>query len=189
LNSFVKNFHSFKMATFDSDLKVWEGQNISYGFSHNTSIGAELLKKLSETPDRILNICHDDETSVTCRETRLASIRIAQNLTKLGFTKGDVFGFMCSNSTQLPAVLYGSIMIGAPVNPLDIGFKKDDIKHIFEQTRPKLVFCDHEVYEAIKLSLDEMESNAKIITLREPINGVTFVDELLTTTGNEDSFE
>lgn len=177
------------MATYNSETKVWEGQHIPYKFNQRTSIGAELVKKLSETPERILNICHDDETSMTCHETKIASIRVAQNLTKLGYVKGDVFGFLCSNSTFLPAVMYGSLMIGAPINPLDIGFKRDDIKHMFEQSLPKLVFCDSDVYETVKLSLDDMGSKAAIITLREPINGVTFVDEILTATGNEDSFE
>lgn len=192
-NSFNRKFSStllsFKMATFNSDTKIWEGPNIPYNFTHNTSIGAEILKKLSETPERVLNICHDDETSMTCHETKLSSIRVAQNLKKLGFGKGDVIGFVCSNSTYLPAVLYGSLMIGAPINPLDQAFKKDDIKHMFEQTNPKLVICDRDVYETVKLSLDEMKNEAMIITLREAINGVKFVDELLSATGSEDTFE
>jgi acyl-coenzyme A synthetase/AMP-(fatty) acid ligase len=177
------------MATFSAETKIWEGPNSAYIFEHNTSIGKELLQKLSETPERVLNICHDDETSMTCHETKLASIRVAQNLQQLGYKKGDVFGFMCSNSTYLPAVLYGSLMIGAVVNPLDIGFKKDDIKHMYEITNPKLVLCDSNVYETVKLSLDEMQNKAKIITLRESISGVTFVDELLKSTGCEDLFE
>lgn len=177
------------MATFDSETRVWEGLNIPYPFSHNTSIGAEILKKLEQTPERILNICHDDETSMTCNETRLASIRIAQNLTGLGLQKGDVVGIMCCNSTFLPCVVYGCLMIGAPINPLDTGFKKDDIKHMFEQTQPKLVICDADVYETVKLSLNEMGSNAMIITMREPVNGVKFVDELLSSTDVEDLFE
>lgn len=177
------------MATFDSDTKVWEGLNIPYTFTHDTSIGAEILKKLEETPERVLNICHDDETSMTCNETRLSSIRIAQNITRLGFQQGDVVGIMCSNSTFLPSVVYGCLSIGLPINPLDTGFKKDDVKHIFEQTKPKLVICDSDVYETVKLSLDEMGNDATIITMREPINGVTYIDELLSATEVEDLFE
>lgn len=177
------------MASFVSDLKVWEGPKIPYTFSHNTSIGVEILKKLSETPERILNICHDDETSMTCHETRISSIRIAQNLSSLGFQSGDIVGIICSNSTYLPPVVYGCLMIGMPINPLDIGFKKDDIKHMFWQTLPKLIICDFNVYETVKLSLDEMKYDALIITMREPINGVKFVDELLSSTEVEDLFE
>lgn len=177
------------MATFISDLNVWKGIKIPYTYNHNTSVGAEILKRLSETPERILSICYDDETSMTCYETRMSSIRIAQNLGALGFEAGDVVGIICSNSTYLPAVVYGCLMIGMPINPLDTGFKKDDIKHMFGQTMPKLVICDFNVYETVKLSLDEMKNDALIITMREPINGVKFVDELLSSTEVEDLFE
>lgn len=177
------------MAAFISDVNVWNGLELPYKYNRNTSVGAEILKRLSETPERILSICYDDETSMTCNETRMSSIRIAQNLGALGFEAGDVVGIICSNSTYLPAVVYGCLMIGMPINPLDIGFKKDDIKHMFEQTMPKLVICDFNVYETVKLSLDEMKNDALIITMREPINGVKFVDELLSSTEVEDLFE
>jgi 4-coumarate--CoA ligase len=177
------------MATFNSSSKIWEGPKISHQFSHHTSIGAEILKKLKLTPERVLNICHDDESSMTCEETRIASIRVAQNLTTIGIGKGDVIGVMCSNSTKLPAVIYGCLLIGAPINPLDVGFKKDDITHMFQQTQPKLVFCDANVYETVKISLDEMNNNATIVTLRESITGVKFVNELICETGSEELFE
>lgn len=177
------------MATFDSSTKIWEGPKITHPYSYHTSIGAEVIKKLAETPHRVLDICYDDETSMTCEETRIASIRIAQNLTSLGIKKGDVIGFICSNSTNLPALIYGCLLIGAPINPLDVGFKKDDIKHLFEQTKPRLVFCDSDFYETVQLSLDEMKNDAIVITLRESITGVRFINELLSETGREELFE
>lgn len=177
------------MATFDSSTKIWEGPRVAHPYSHHTSLGKEILKKLRETPERVLDICHDDETSMTCEETRIASIRIAQNLTALGIKKGDVIGFICNNSTNLPALIYGCLLIGAPINPLDVGFKKDDITHLFVQTKPKLVFCDSELFETVQLSLDELNNDAIIITLRTAITGVRFINELLSETGKEDFFE
>lgn len=177
------------MATFNSETKIWNGPKVEYNFAPDTSIGVELLKKLAVTPDRVLHICHDDGISMTCEETRIASIRVAQNLTKLGFKSGDVFGFICRNGSKLPATIYGSIYIGTPINPLDVAFKKDDIKHMFGQTKPKLVFCDADVYETTKLALDELENDATVITLREKIDGVMNIEELLAPTGIEDSFE
>lgn len=177
------------MATFNSETKIWEGPKAEYNFAPDTSIGAELLKKLAETPDRVLHVCHDDEISMTCEETRIASIRVAQNLTNLGFKQGDVFGFICRNGSKLPATIYGSIYIGAPINPLDVAFKKDDIKHMFGQTKPKLVFCDGDVYDTVKLALDELKNKAMIITFRNQIDGVSYIEELFSPTGKEDSFE
>lgn len=176
------------MATFDSETKIWAGPKVPYEFASDTSIGAELLKNLALTPERVLHISHDEGMSMTCEETRLASIRVAQNLTKLGFKRGDIFGFICRNGLKLPPTLYGSILIGAPINPLDAGFKKDDIKHMFKQTKPKLVFCDADVYETAKSALNELDNDAMFITLGNEIDGVSYVEELFAPTGSEDSF-
>lgn len=177
------------MATFNPETKIWEGLKVSYTFARDATIGAEILKKLAETPDRKLNVCHDNGVATTCEETRIASIRVAQNLIRLGFKQGDVFGFICRNGSDLTPALYGSILIGAPVNPLDIGFRKDDIMHMFKQTQPKLVFCDGDVYETTKMALNELQNDAYIITLREKIDGVSHINELLAPTGSEDHFE
>lgn len=177
------------MATFNSETKIWEGPKVPYKFELDTSIGAELLKKLAETPDRVLQISHEDGISLTCKQARIASIRVAQHLNKLGYTRGDIFAFICRNGTDLLPTLYGSFLIGAAVNPLDAGFKKDDIKHICNQTKPKLVFCDGEVYEATKSALNELGNGAEVITLRSKVAGVKFIEELLTPTGNEESYE
>lgn len=176
------------LTMFNTEKKTWEGPKVPYNFARDTSIGAEILKKLAETPLRTLHICHDDGVAMSCEETRIASIRIAQNLTKLGFKRGDVFGFICRNGSNLPPSLYGSLLIGAPINPLDAGFKKDDINHMFRQTKPKLVFCDAEVLQTTKISLNEIENDAMIITLRGKVEGIRSIDDLLTPTGNEESF-
>lgn len=177
------------MATFNAETKVWEGPKVPYSFAAETSIGAELLKKLAETPERVLHISHDDGISMTCEETRSASIRVAQNLTKLGLKKGDVIGFICRNGLNLVPALYGSILIGAPVNPLDAAFKKDGIRHMFAQTKPKLVFCDADVYDTTRIALAELESAAIVITLRSKIDGVPYVEDLLASTGSEYAYK
>lgn len=177
------------MATFDSETKIWAGPKVPYKFALDTSIGAEILKSLAETPRRVLHICHDDGTALTCDETRMASIRVAQNLIKNGFNRGDVIGFICRNSTYLPPTLYGCFLIGAPVNPLDVEFKKDDIIHMFGQTKPKLVFCDHDIYKTVKEALDELDNDALIVTMREKITGVKSIDMFLAPTQSESSYE
>lgn len=173
---------------FNPETKVWEGPRVEYEFASDTSIGMEILKSLSKTPERILHICDDDSNTMSCEKTRLASIRIAVNLMNLGFKPGDVSGFICRNGSQLPQAIYASIFIGSPINPLDVSFKKEDIVQMFAQTDPKLVFCDVDVYATVKLALNELENEAMIITLRDRIDGVRYIEELLSPTGNEHEF-
>lgn len=175
--------------TFNAETKTWGGPKVPFNFARDTSVGAEILKRLAETPERILHVCHDDDKAMSCEETRIASIRIAQNLSKLGMRHGDVFGFICRNGSDLPPTLYASFLIGAPINPLDASFKKDDITQMFKQTNPKLVFCDAEVYETTKVSLSEIQNDAIIITLRGKVEGVRSIEDLLASTDAEDLFE
>ena len=177
------------MASFNRETKVWDGEKVEYPFTNDTSVGAEILKNLAATPKRVLHVCHDDETAMTCDETRLNAIRIAQNLTKLGYKAGDNIGIICTNSTYLPPTLYACLLIGAPINPLDVAFKKDDIVQMFGQTKPKLVFCDNDVYGTLKEAMDELKSNAAIYTLRDVIDEVSFISELIEPTNTESDFK
>ena len=177
------------MATYNVETKIWEGPKVPYNFPNETSLGAEVLKKLSETPERVFQISHHDGFSLTCHQARLNSIRIAQNLTKLGFGKGDVFGFLCDNGKNFPVTLFASLLIGAPVNPIDPRFKKDEIKNMFGQTVPKLVFCEAGAFETTKAALTELDNSAMIVTFGDKIGGATYIEDLLAPTGNEDSFE
>lgn len=173
---------------FNPETKVWDGPRVSYDFASDTSIGSEILKSFSQTPDRILHLCDDDGIEMTCEMTRQSSVRIAQSLMNLGFKPGDVSGFICRNGTQLPSAIYACILIGSPINPLDVAFKKEDIVQMFAQTEPKLVFCDADVYATVKLALNELENEAMIITLRDRIDGAKHIEEFLSSTGNEHEF-
>lgn len=61
---------------------------------------------------------------MTNQETRQKSISVAQNLLKIGIAKNDVLGLFTRNSTYLAPVVFGSLLIGAPLNPLDPSYKK-----------------------------------------------------------------
>lgn len=178
----------FRFATFDRDTKVWTGNVGNYKFPMDVYIGEKILKALDKTPDRVIQINHEERTELLCKDLKLSSIRVAQNLQKFGVTADDVVGFNCKNSHKVNALVYGCVLIGAPLNPLHVSFTKDGIKQMFGQTKPKIVICDAEVYKVTKEALTELENDAKIFTVLKKIHGVSFVDELLAETGSEDDF-
>lgn len=178
----------FKFATFDRDTKVWTGNVGNYKFPMDTYIGEKLLKALDKTPDRVIQINHEQRKELLCKDLKVSSIRVAQNLQKLGIEAEDVVGFNCKNSHNVNALVYGCVLIGAVVNPLHVSFTKDGIKQMFGQTKPKIVFCDLEVYKVTKEALTELENDAKIFVLLGKIEGVSAAKELLARTGIEGSF-
>lgn len=167
------------MTTFDPVNKVWKAPKVDYPRPLDNYFGEELLKALNESPEAILEISHDENYSMTRREARELTINLARNLTKLNVQPNDVIGVICRNSRYLSVLIYGCIVVGAPINPLENSFDGKDIKHIFGQTEPSLVFCDAEVYHNTKLILEELQNGAKVFTLREKIVDVPFIEELL----------
>ncbi|XP_037033100.1 4-coumarate--CoA ligase 1-like [Bradysia coprophila] len=176
------------MTTFDAVNKVWKAPKAAYPRPLDNYFGEELLRTLSESPDAILEISHDESYSMSRKEARELTINVARNLMKLNVQPNDVIGVICRNSKYLPVLIYGCIVVGAPINPLDNSFDSQHIKHIFGQTKPSLIFCDAEVYHTTKLILEDLANDAKIFTLREKLNDVAFIDELLQPTDDDIEF-
>jgi 4-coumarate--CoA ligase len=179
------------MATgvFNNKTKVWKGEAGGYKLPLDVFIGEKLIEALEATPERVVQINHEEGTKLKCKDAKISSIRVAQNLQRLGIKEDDVIGFICRNSGNLAALIYGCVLIGAPVNPLHVSFSKESIKHMFAQTRPKLVFCDYDLFETTKQALLEIKVNAMIFTLLKKIPVVPFVSELLVPTGAEYHFK
>lgn len=174
--------------TFNPQTKIWTGDVGAYKYPLDTYLGEKLLEALDQTPDRVLQINHEEGVELTCAEAKLSSIRVAQNLQRIGIKSDDVIGFVCRNSGNIVPLLYGCVLIGAPVNPVHCLFSKERIMEVFSKTRPKLVFCDYYLFDNVKEALHEIKVNAMIFTLFKKIPVVPHVNELLVPTGAEYHF-
>lgn len=153
------------MAKFDLTTKLWESEKVPYPYPMDKFLGELILEKLKETPDRICQICHDDGQELTCEELRVKSIRVAQNLLQLGMKANDVIGIVCGLSNEVSSLLFACIYIGATVNALDVTLGKEDIKEMFIQTIPKLVFCDSDVVTKVQEALTELKNDAQVLSM------------------------
>lgn len=177
------------MTKFNSEAKFWESTKTSCPYSLDTFLGDEILRRLKETPDRVAQIFHDENREVTYKELRIASVCIAQNLIKFGIKTDDVVGVICRNSNEITFFLTACLLIGAPINPLDHSFTKDDIKHLFAQTQPKIVICDIEVVEKTQKALQELKLNSEIfVTAKKTTGGLRNIFEFMISTGTEEDF-
>lgn len=115
-------------------------------------------------------------------------IRVAQNISKLGFKEDDVLAVIARNSEHLAPIVFASMSIGCPVNALDPSFGKAEIVHMLRITKPKLIFCDVDKLPAVRESLKELEWNLIIFTFNGKTEDSRSVNELLVKTGREDEF-
>lgn len=63
---------------------------------------------------------------MTRKEARLKSLKVAENLTKLGFKKGDTISIIANHHGDLAPLIFGSIATGVIVNTLHNGFSSSN---------------------------------------------------------------
>lgn len=173
---------------YNQSSKIWHGTEMSPTFHQNVSLGQAILFMLSKNSNKIGQISDDSGVSLTNGQLQTRIIRVGMNLQKLGYKKGDMIGIACKNSENLAPVIFGCSVIGAPVNTLDPTFEKSDISHMFQKTKPKLVFCDYDNVHIIQEALNDLGLTSDIVTLIKPVNGYKFIGDFITEVQNEHEF-
>ena len=138
---------------YDSKEKEWSGPAVRPLFSSNISVGQAVLWMLDRDPDHIgqvselsrlfqedwctfllIQISENNGVVLTNGEIRLRTIRVAQNITKLGYKKGEMFAIAARNSQNVSAIYFASLALGCPVNTLDPTFNERMFDHLSSWT-------------------------------------------------------
>lgn len=175
-------------SNFDSSIRLWSGPNLRGILNPNISIGQAMLWAMQRCPNNIAQISHDSGIEVTFADMRIRTIRAAQNIQKLGFVEDDVFAIIARNSENLAPIVFAAMSIGCPVNTLDPSFTVFEVEHMFKITQPKLIFCDSDKLPVVQESLAALNLDAIIYTFDEETEYSRPVEDLLTETGEEESF-
>lgn len=173
--------------SYDRDTKVLSGTEAASIYDEDETLGQFLLRNLRKNPSQIVQTNHDDGAQITAGEMAAFGCRIAKSLSKeLKF--GDVVGLTASNTNYVAPLALGCFLSGMSVSTTDTSFDSKEIAHIFGQTKPKMVFCDHDkfhdVIEALKLCNIECE----VTTIDRKVLNVRFIAEFLEVAENEPEF-
>lgn len=112
------------MAEYDEANRIWRGIQKPRTYGYEQGLGKVLLDILEKTPDKKTQINDDSSLELTCDEVRRKSIRVANCLTRMGFSRGDMMMIAARNGPDISPVLFGCFLIGAPINPIDVTFGK-----------------------------------------------------------------
>lgn len=164
---------------FDTDMRIWSGPKLPSLFNSKNSLGSILLNVLKQTPEIITQISADTESEMTCYEMRLRTIKIAKHLETIGFKKGDIAGFVSSNSENLAPTVFACLTLGLPVNSLSQMFRESDIVQLYSITRPKVIFADYDVVAKVQKAVDSIPLDCAIYTFQEKVDGYIFIDDIL----------
>lgn len=125
---------------------------------------------------------------MTFDEIRIKTIRAAQNLQALGYRPKQVVGFLVKNSDFIAPIFFGAIAMGCPISPLDPSFKKPELIHLLNITKPAVIFCDVTCYDLLSGCLAQLKNPAKIFTIGGQHGASEPIENLFKETQDEHKF-
>ncbi|XP_065091269.1 probable 4-coumarate--CoA ligase 1 [Ochlerotatus camptorhynchus] len=152
-------------SSYDPKRKIWSGLKQPGPFNPQANLGQLILNLLDRSPTMVAQISVESGVELTCEEMRLRSIRAAQNLTRLGYTKGDTIGFAVRNRENVAPIVYGCFLIGAPVNCIDPDFTATDMAYMFGISKPVLVIADEDNVDTVKTSCQTAGISPKFVVM------------------------
>lgn len=199
---------------FDNEQKIWHGAGYQPLFHRNVSLGQVILWMLQRNPNKIGQVCNpwlpckfkkiksnascestileqisdNNGLQITNRELHVKTIRMAQNLTRLGLCRGDIISAAVRNHHHLAPMVFAAMTLGCPFNALDPTHKQFELAHMLCITRPKLVVCDHTNVTVVQDSCVKAGIAPLIFTIDEATAQSRSIDELLEPTNVEHEF-
>lgn len=167
------------MAFFDQRTNIFHGREVPQVYDRCASLGQVLLFNFFKSPEKIIQVSADDGSEISCSEMSVMMTNIAQNLFKLGMRFGDVAGLFATNTKFVSPAIFACSLLGLPLSPLDVSFNVSQIVQIYRETKPKLVFCDHDMAEKLIVALEIMESDARVVILTNRLDGFVHITDLL----------
>lgn len=167
------------MVDYDPTKRIVRGPRVPQIYHKNISVGQVILCEIYKYLNKVLQVNHDDGSELTGSQIGDMMINVAKNLYRLGLRSGDVAGFCASNTTYVAPIIFGCLLLKMPLNPVDNMFEVEEIVRIFEKTRPKIVFCDHDNVEKITDVLRRIGIDAIMLTLTEKVRGLFHISDLL----------
>lgn len=176
------------MASYDPERRVWSGPRQPCIFNPQCNFGQIVLNLLERSPDKVIQIDGDTGRVMTRAEMRLRIVRVAQHLQRLGYGVGDIASVMAVNSENLAPLVLALQVIGIGFNALAPTFDEHEMAHMMRQTQSKLVFCDADNYDTVKVAAGKAIEGDYRIYVMEGAEESLAVNQLFEPTGTEHMF-
>ncbi|XP_059617882.1 uncharacterized protein LOC132262588 [Phlebotomus argentipes] len=171
---------------YNSELRTWSGRHLAPFHHESVSLGRALYYALSYSRNRVAQISDDSGLRVTDGELCDQMLAIAGNLRARGATRQQLIAVVAKNSHLIAPTVFAAFYLAIPVNTLDPNYSVDEIVHMFAQTRPSIVFCDHDNHATVQKAVIKMASGARIITFGPRIAGVDNIEDYVVQNNKED---
>lgn len=165
------------MTSFSSESKVFSGPESPQIFNPKVPLGQILLYYCSAVPEKVIQI-DEHGVEIKCSEMSEMMRKVSAFLVRKKLQLGDVVGLCGRNTSFMSPVVCGSILLGITLSPVHISLDVDVICGIYSQTKPKIIFCDHDQVTKLEEVFRAMDCRAQIVTLDKKLEGFAFIKEI-----------
>uniref|UniRef100_A0A6P4ETA7 Luciferin 4-monooxygenase-like n=1 Tax=Drosophila rhopaloa TaxID=1041015 RepID=A0A6P4ETA7_DRORH len=168
---------------YDAVDKIWSSEKEKSQFGEDLSIGEIIFQEMVRHPKSVAQVS-DSEKTILLREDLLNNaIRIATYMRNLDLTQRDIVGIIARNTTHISAVAYACFFNGIALHSLNPSYLPEIIEKLFQNTKPRIVFCDGDEYEKVRAATAKLD--VKIVTMRNHPKDAISIQEVLKTPAEE----
>ncbi|XP_055587058.1 uncharacterized protein LOC129739604 [Uranotaenia lowii] len=173
---------------YDPSTRVWRGTLAPPRYDPHQSLGGVVLSALDRFPEKIAEINVESETRLTFGEMKLRTVRMAQNLTSLGYNETDTCTLVTLNSDHVAPLVYACLTLGITINPLEVSLPSIGFVHMLKTVKPSVVFCEQRSLQEVEAAMSMIDLSVEVFVIGERVEGYKHVEDLLVETGEEDQF-
>uniref|UniRef100_A0A1A9ZYB7 AMP-dependent synthetase/ligase domain-containing protein n=1 Tax=Glossina pallidipes TaxID=7398 RepID=A0A1A9ZYB7_GLOPL len=156
--------------SYDSTNKIWSGPEQKVFYNYDLTLGEAIVETLQLNPEKVVQIMDSTGEQVKAKDLLMNSKNIVRNFVGMGLKRGDVIGLYASNTTHLSAVMLAAWLTGLCTHAAYEGCDKDELKIIFDLSKPKIIFCDLENCYKAQAANEELNLKAKIYLMHSCID-------------------
>ncbi|XP_045770495.1 luciferin 4-monooxygenase-like [Maniola jurtina] len=133
----------------------------------NYHFGHLAFESLSLHTDRVCQIDAATGAEESYESVLKRSISLAKALRAYGLNPGDVMAIGGPNHLDICIPHFAALFNGLPIVGVDPYFKYDEMRALFEITRPKIAFCQNESYDTYAKAAEDLKLDVKLVTFDE----------------------
>ncbi|XP_026727959.1 4-coumarate--CoA ligase-like 7 [Trichoplusia ni] len=140
--------------------------------------GKLVLQGLKSDPDFLMQIDGGTGESETNASGLRRSIRCASCFKKLGLKVGDVIILMGANNIDQAIPFYAALFEGIITSGIDRTLGVNELKGVFSNNKPKLIFCQGDKVQDAKKALELAGGEGRVISYDRSPDTISFSDML-----------
>lgn len=134
------------------------------------SVGEYFFQKFNENGEAIALVDAETEEELSYKTLFEKSLKLSVALEKMGLNVNDKIGICSENNINFAITIFASIFRGATICPYNPLYTEQELLHVFNISKPKVIFISKLVHEKMDKLVKKLSWTLKLILLYDMEN-------------------